>query len=825
MKEHIELLAPAGNQAALHAAVTAGADAVYLGLGSFNARRNAENFTYESLGEACAYAHARGVRIYVALNTAILPGELPSALECARQAWRAGADAFIVQDIGLAFELHRTLPEAELHASTQMNIHDGAGLEVAALLGCKRVTLSRELSVEEIAFLCEVAEQLGMEVEVFAHGALCVCYSGQCLMSSMIGGRSANRGTCAQPCRLPYQLFRSGQEKPLKTPGEHLLSPRDLCSVGLLPELRRAGVASLKIEGRMKSPDYVASVVRVYRAVLDRLEAGQDATPTHEERQALSEAFSRGFTTAYLENCRDNEMMSYQRPNNRGVPAGRIERVGKTALFLKPSLDICEGDVLEIWTGRGRAVQEISALDFDKKGLLCIPVREGDREARAVRAGDRVFRVRSAQAAFDDDAMEPRLPVRGVVNARIGEPLAIEFCLADSRYRRRLGEAGQAEGAAEGPIVEAARTKAVTDEDIRSHVDRLGNTPFVLEHLDVNLDEGVGLGFSAIHRVRADALENLLSALGGTAQKRVLPKVEPHSVVYPVTFPRCKVTALVANPACARAARRAGADVVYVHALNYKRGSAMMAGRAVDSVEQAGYPKGCAIALPAIAHEMLENTRETVRDIDVWEYVKEGQTILVDSAASLLRADDKGALPEVGPHVPITNKVSLEVVSSWGAQRVWLSPELTLHQIADMTEGGSPVPVGLTIIGAQELMVTEHCVLMSQAPCNEDCAHCPRRKAIYYLKDRKGYNFPVFTDAMGRSHIYNSVALDIAAFVPDLIKAGVSALMVDATLMSAEETAQAVGRAVRARDIGERDGNAVSKVSNATTGHLFRGVQ
>ena len=251
----------------------------------------------------------------------------------------------------------------------------------------------------------------------------------------------------------------------------------------------------------------------------------------------------------------------------------------------------------------------------------------------------------------------------------------------------------------------------------------------------------------------------------------------------------------------------------------------MMAGRAVDSVEQAGYPKGCAIALPAIAHEMLENTRETVRDIDVWEYVKEGQTILADSAASLLRADDKGALPEVGPHVPITNKVSLEVVSSWGAQRVWLSPELTLHQIADMTEGGSPVPVGLTIIGAQELMVTEHCVLMSQASCNEDCAHCSRRKAIHYLKDRKGYDFPVFTDAMGRSHIYNSVALDIAAFVPDLIKAGVSALMVDTTLMSAEETAQAVGRAVRARDIGERDGNAVSKVSNATTGHLFRGVQ
>ena len=190
----VELLAPAGGAEALHAAVAGGADAVYLGLDAFNARRNADNFTLETLGEACDYAHLRGVRVYVTLNTAILPSEVDRALECARQAYRAGADAFIVQDVGVAAELARSLPQARLHISTQMNTHNAAGIEAAAKLGARRVTLARELSLAEVEHLAGIASDLGLEVEAFAHGALCVCYSGQCFMSSMIGGRSANRG-------------------------------------------------------------------------------------------------------------------------------------------------------------------------------------------------------------------------------------------------------------------------------------------------------------------------------------------------------------------------------------------------------------------------------------------------------------------------------------------------------------------------------------------------------------------------------------------------------------------------------------------------------
>ena len=349
----VELLAPAGNMACLHAAVKAGADAVYLGAGHFNARRGADNFSLESLKEACDYAHLRGVKIYLTLNTVVLPSELPDALELARQAYRCGVDAFIVQDTGIAIELTRIMPDVEVHVSTQMNIHDEDGLRAAAALGASRVTLARELSLEEISRLHQLAEELGVELESFAHGALCICYSGQCFMSSMVGGRSANRGRCAQACRLPYELHNRALRKNLDAPGEHLLSPKDLCTANLIPELLQAGVASLKVEGRMKSPEYVQAVVGVYRAVIDRVEAtvasqGIDAVvasnapelrATEEEMSVLSEAFSRGFTTAYLTGKRGNEIMSYGRPNNRGVFVGRVAKVREGLVFIDPETE------------------------------------------------------------------------------------------------------------------------------------------------------------------------------------------------------------------------------------------------------------------------------------------------------------------------------------------------------------------------------------------------------------------------------------------------------------------------------------------------------
>lgn len=816
--KNVELLAPAGNMECLHAAVKAGADAVYLGAGHFNARRGADNFSLENLAEACDYAHLRGVKIYLTLNTVVLPSELPDALELARQAYRCGVDAFIVQDIGISIELSRIMPDVEVHVSTQMNIHDEDGLRAAAALGATRVTLARELSLAEIARLHELAEELGVELESFAHGALCICYSGQCFMSSLVGGRSANRGRCAQACRLPYELHNRALRKTLDAPGEHLLSPKDLCTANLIPELLHAGVASLKIEGRMKSPEYVQAVVGVYRAVIDRVEAAIDRDgidsvvasdapelrASEEEMNVLSEAFSRGFTTAYLKGKRGNEIMSYGRPNNRGVFVGRVAKVREGLVFIDPETELHVGDLIEFWTNRGHFVHTIGEFKTDRAGRVFFPVE------RAVGKGDRVFRVRNAEAAFVDDDKLPSVAVCACAELRIGQPALLTFTVA----------AGDASVTVEGPEVEAARTKAITEEEVREHIDRMGTTPFYLSSLEIDLDEGVGMGFSMLHKLRARAAEELQETILAHYHARKLERTPSRAFAPVVRKGWCKVAALATNPACARAAKRAGADLIYVPAANYRRGEAVIAGQLSDTAEQAGYPKQCIPVLSTVSQMFDEEKRN---GFDIWKRVKADKPVMVENLGQLLHATEMGAAPEVGPHIPVTNKLDLQAMADLGAQRVWLSPELSLVQIEELGDM-APMPLGLTIMGQTELMVTEHCLLMSQGPCNQKCAECARRKSPHYLKDRKGYEMPVITDCTGRSHLYNAVQMDVAHLMPEIIGAGVSTVLVDTTLMNVKETTEKVARAVRARDIAQKDGNKVAKAEGATSGHLFRGV-
>lgn len=816
--KNVELLAPAGNMECLHAAVKAGADAVYLGAGHFNARRGADNFSLENLAEACDYAHLRGVKIYLTLNTVVLPSELPDALELARQAYRCGVDAFIVQDIGISIELFRIMPDVEVHVSTQMNIHDEDGLRAAAALGATRVTLARELSLAEIVRLHELAEELGIELESFAHGALCICYSGQCFMSSLVGGRSANRGRCAQACRLPYELHNRALRKTLDAPGEHLLSPKDLCTANLIPELLHAGVASLKIEGRMKSPEYVQAVVGVYRAVINRVEAAIDRDgidsvvasdapelrASEEEMNVLSEAFSRGFTTAYLKGKRGNEIMSYGRPNNRGVFVGRVAKVREGLVFIDPETELHVGDLIEFWTNRGHFVHTIGEFKTDRAGRVFFPVE------RAVGKGDRVFRVRNAEAAFVDDDKLPSVAVCARAELRIGQPALLTFTVV----------AGDASVTVEGPEVEAARTKAITEEEVREHIDRMGTTPFYLSSLEIDLDEGVGMGFSMLHKLRARAAEELQETILAHYHARKLERTPSRAFAPVVRKGWCKVAALATNPACARAAKRAGADLIYVPAANYRRGEAVIAGQLSDTAEQAGYPKQCIPVLPTVSQMFDEEKRN---GFDTWKRVKADKPVMVENLGQLLHATEMGAAPEVGPHIPVTNKLDLQAMADLGAQRVWLSPELSLVQIEELGDM-APMPLGLTIMGQTELMVTEHCLLMSQGPCNQKCAECARRKSPHYLKDRKGYEMPVITDCTGRSHLYNAVQMDVAHLMPEIIGAGVSTVLVDTTLMNVKETTEKVARAVRARDIAQKDGNKVAKAEGATSGHLFRGV-
>ena len=313
----MELLAPAGSYDALRAAVENGADAVYLGGQSYSARASAANFSPDELRSALDYCHIRGVKVYVTVNTLLRSDELDGAVSYLADLYRWGADAVIVQDLGLAQRARLELPDLEIHGSTQLTLHNSLDLRVMERLGMTRVVLARELGVAAIK---EIKEQSSLGLEVFVHGALCICYSGQCLMSSLIGGRSGNRGQCAQPCRKPYSI--SG----MKVPGEYVISPRDLCLISHLDELRDAGVASLKVEGRMKGPDYVGIVVRTYRAALD----GDVFDP-----EDLKTVFNRGFTSAYIQGRPPSDLITYAPPAKEELLGSAKETYTSSRAFRK----------------------------------------------------------------------------------------------------------------------------------------------------------------------------------------------------------------------------------------------------------------------------------------------------------------------------------------------------------------------------------------------------------------------------------------------------------------------------------------------------------
>ena len=341
-----ELLAPAGGLDQMLAAIAAGADAIYAGLGGFNARVSAHGFTDNEFARGCAVAHAHGVRVYVTLNVFVFDDELSDAVALGAHALELGADALIVADAGLACALRAAIPGVEIHLSTQAGAHSEGAVRLAAdELGVERVTTARELTVDEIAALCAT----GVPIEVFCHGAICIGYSGACEFSALRRGRSAMRGDCTQPCRLAYDLVDEAGQSVVAVEGDRLLCPRDYLGIAHLPELVDTGVASLKIEGRMKNPDYVFNVVRVWRRALDMLRDGAWGPGAVEElERELGRSFNRGFTDAYLRGRSGAELMSFERAINQGVRVGRLVAVGHEEVTVELDAAVAAGDTLEI---------------------------------------------------------------------------------------------------------------------------------------------------------------------------------------------------------------------------------------------------------------------------------------------------------------------------------------------------------------------------------------------------------------------------------------------------------------------------------------------
>lgn len=812
-----ELLAPAGGPEPFYAALAAGADAIYCGMGAFNARRKADNFTDESFEAACRAAHLAGSRVYVTVNIVIKDEEMSEALSLVDRCWRLGADAFIIQDWGLFFEIRRLMPEVETHISTQANIHDARGTAWCKEAGADRVTLSRELSIDEVAIIHDAVD---IELEVFSHGAICFCYSGVCLLSSFTSrGRSANRGMCAQPCRLPYELIDETGRSWSKPGRERALCPRDTCTADKLPRLLDAGAHALKLEGRMKAPDYVHSIVSAYRAQLDDILAGReisDETAQARYRQ-LKRCFNRDFTSEYQEGRSGDEMMSYERSNNRGQIVGEV--LGSKPLGNTKGLKPDDKRRRAAWTklrlsepvGKGDLLELRHDDEFDQFLTAIAPedARAGDiiecRTARPMPAGALVRLIRS-QAALDAAEAALKRPVarkRAVdvrVVAHLGQPFTVELtCIDDPALS----------GRAEGFTVESAKTRAVSAEDLVEHVGRMGSSPFEAVSFDIQLDEGCGMGFSAVHKVRAAACEALERSILAPYAERVNHLMVQSDPVCPADLNDLgEVCALVTSLNAAAAARKAGAARVYM---------------TVDDLLAEGLsPASCSAegVIPVLDEVSREADHER---LDPW--FTPGAPAAVGTISELALGAEIGSVVELRSCIPVHNVPCMRELAARGAHAAWLSPELTLAEIERIAPQRGEMTLGLMVLGVPRVMTSEHCILQVAGACIHDCANCRLRVRDFKLKNIDGRMLPVRTGLNGRSRLYDGVQLDATPQIPQLLRAGVTRFLVDGTLMNIDMLSRSVARTNRALEAARSGRTPDKRLPGTSSGCLFQGVE
>ena len=825
----VELLAPAGSREALVAAVENGANAIYLAGNAFGARAYASNFDREALREAIHFAHLRKVAIHVTVNTIVADEEMGPLRDYLRFLYEAGADAVLVQDLGVARVAHETVPDLPLHASTQMSVSSLEGVRALAELGFTRVVLARELSLKEIRHICAHAP---VEIETFMHGALCVCYSGQCLMSSMIGGRSGNRGRCAQPCRLPYTLVdEKGQDVLGDKAGSYLLSPRDLSTIDVIPDLIEAGVSSLKIEGRMKRPEYVATVVRTYREAIDTYYRGKGYAVTQEERDDLAQIFNRDFTTAYLEGRPGKAMMSDRRPNNRGLLIGRVTAYDwdRRIVTVKLSGRLGLGDQVDFWVKvGGRVTATISALT-DAKGRAVEEGQAGDTVSfaipSAVRDHDRVFKVydarlmERAKETYASGAPVRRIPVAIAVRAAVGEPLTVTLCDAEGH---------RGEGRTDF-IGESARKRPLSEEIIRKQVSRLGTSVYEMKSLHCDIEGEVMVPMSEINEARRKAVE----ALDALRLKEI--EAREHR-------PEPKFTDRIARPTPKKADFLVAVDTLG------KAEAALAAG--ADGILFGGESYEHRVIAPEEYERAWQMAREVGARIDfnTPRIVHDGQQKHVEHLLAAFAAFPPDAvhvhniamlalvrrLTDFAIHADYSlisyNKQTLAFLKDYGASGATLSPELTAKEIRQLAKE-SPLPLTCIVHGRLELMVSNYCVTGSflggcgEGPCTQPCT-----RGHFALKDRKDALFPLAMDQFCHMHVLNSKVLSMMPHAMKFRAAGIETMQIEAKAMGEKEIAAIVKAYRKAMAFPEEPDEAQlswiheQEGKDITRGHYFRGV-
>jgi putative protease len=788
-----EILAPAGDRACLEAAVHAGADAVYFGLQGFNARARATNFDAEGLAETLEYLHRHGVRGYVTLNTLIFDDEVQALSDAVRCCEVAGVDAIIVQDIGCARLAKELAPSLPLHASTQMTCTDADAIEFARELGASRIILARELSLTDIAAIRRATDA---ELEVFVHGALCIAYSGQCLTSEAIGGRSANRGACAQSCRLPYELVVDGVKRDLGDKA-YLLSPEDLEASALVPELCALGVASLKIEGRLKGPEYVAATTALYRKAVDAA-IGRTTPPSLEERTLALQTFSRGSGPGFLAGVDHQRLVEGRSCDHRGLQVGTVStgKVGRRGEFaVRLSGELARGDGLLVEGGLASAGEfggRVWALQLDGEDVpsatagQTVTVWFGpDRDPVEATAHRRVFKTndpagdRRARAIAERGRRRLDLRLTGV----LGEPALLE------------GWSGSAYAAValEG-LVERAKGAGLRVEDFQEKLEKLGDTPFELGELSIELPEAPHLALSALNRGRRALVEALADSTaahrvkrtgGGSAMPLRHPLPENPG---PEHAPPAGLFVLCRNLPQAEAALEAGADGIYL-----------------DFLELTGTGKAVA-ALRAKGSTWLGLAPPRIRKPGEDKIDRYLESLAPD--AMLVRG--LGALRSLGAHqtiggakrclfigdfsLNVVNRLSAREVLSRGVAAFTPSFDLDATQLTKLLADGLGPFTEVVVHHPMALFHMEHCVIAALLSDGTDHLTCGRPCERHQLsvRDRAGMDHPVEADVGCRNTVFHARPQSAADLVPALDRQGVKRFRVELV----REAPDQVGRVV-----------------------------
>lgn len=822
-RQDVELLAPAGDWDCMRAAVASGADAIFFGVEKFNARARANNFRMDELPEIMAFLHSYGVKGFLTFNILVFEDELRDAQELVEACINAGVDAVIVQDLGLVKLIRELSPDFPIHGSTQMTITSPEAVEFVKPWNLERVVLGRENNLKQIKV---IGEQAKLPMEVFVHGALCVSYSGQCLTSEMWGGRSANRGECAQACRLPYDLIVDGEQKPMGDVA-YLLSPKDLAAIDIMPELIEAGVTSFKIEGRLKSPEYVANVVSKYRKAIDRYFDGDDTRPSKEEIRELQQSFSRGFTHGFLEGTNNKKLVDGTFPKSRGVYLGRVEKVLRDGVVCKLEAPLKRGDGIVFDAGdptqkeEGGRVYDLRRQGVKQEGeagegwIVDIVPGRNDVDLRRVHVGDRIWKT-------NDPALDKRLR---------------QTYETEKPYRvfpvhvRAVGHAGgllntfwtdvqkgttvQVDSELE---LEVAQKRPMDAALLEEQFGRLGGTVFQLEKLDAELYGDVILPIRELNSIRRRAVELLAAerpkppVWTRTRAAGVLdaPAVGGASSA-PVKHGEAQLAALCRSLPQVQAALEAGVSFIYADFEFIKQFPA-----AVEAVRAAG--ARIALATPRIHMPGENGYHNNILRL-------QPDAVLVRNTGALYyylrhRQENPSAVHPrlIGDFsLNIANHLTAELFLKVGCDVVTPSYDLNIQQMVDLLRVSPTADMEIVIHQHLPMFHTEHCVYCTFLSEGTDYTNCgrPCEKHRASLQDRIGMSHPVRVDEGCRNTVYNAIEQSGAEYLNHFLELGVSKYRVEFLEETPEQVHEVIdlyNKALR----GEISGTQVWKTLKAT---------